>query len=131
MLAEAVFSALKDQRAKGGGIKAMTLYGGGPLLEENKAASHAKNRHGSFFREYCGEIKEIIEYVASRAIGRKLEETKQEELSISRFGPFSRLTELERNTIMTTASSKAILETFSRTEILLKMEDDEKEKTAG
>ncbi len=63
--------------------------------------------------------------------GRKWEETKQEELSISLFGPLSRLTDSERNTIMTSASPKEILETLSRAEILPTKEEEQENESAG
>ncbi len=87
-------------------------------------ASTANTCHGSYFREVCGEIKEIFEYAASRAIGRKWEETKKESLSISLSGPLSRLTAAERETIMTSSSANEILKAFTSTECLQNNEDE-------
>ena len=66
--------------------------------------------HGSYFRESCGESKEIFAFVASRIVGQKWEETKEDELSVSLAGPISRLTEQERNILMTTTNQQAILD---------------------
>ena len=71
-------------------------------------ASAAKREHGSYFRESCAETKELFAYVAPRVVGAKWEETGEEELSVSLAGPLARLTEAERETLMTSASAKEI-----------------------
>ena len=72
-------------------------------------ASAAKRAHGSYFRENCGEAKEIFAYVAPRVIGRKWQETKEDELSISLAGPLSRITGAERERLMKTTSQQEML----------------------
>ncbi|MBO5516290.1 MAG: SPASM domain-containing protein, partial [Schwartzia sp.] len=59
-------------------------------------ASRAKYEHGSFFREYCDEVKEIFAFVASRTAGEKWEKNHDEEMTLSLAGPLSRLTAAER-----------------------------------
>ena len=60
----------------------------------------AKMEHGSYFREACSDTRENFCFVASTVAGRKYEETGQTELSLSQFGPLSRLTEDERKRLM-------------------------------
>ena len=74
----------------------------------------AMARHGSFFREDCGERKEIIQFVAARAAGADWEKNHQEELSLSLAGPLSRLTEKDRKTIMETRSQKKMMEIIKK-----------------
>ena len=69
-------------------------------------ASRAYYEHGSLFREYCGEIREIVAFVASHMAGAEWEKNHDEEMTLSLAGPLSRLTEAERETIMTTKSQK-------------------------
>ena len=71
-------------------------------------ASQAKLKTGSYFREYCGEAKEIFAYVASRVVGRKWQETKEDVLSISLAGPVSRLTAAERETLMNSLDQQKV-----------------------
>lgn len=73
-------------------------------------ASRANYKYGSFFREYCGEIKEIVAFVASHMAGEEWEKNHNEELTLSLAGPLSRLTAAERETIMTTKSQKEMFE---------------------
>ena len=72
-------------------------------------APQAKQQNGSYYREYCGEVKEIFAFVAPRVAGARWEETKEEELSVSLAGPLSRFTEAEREKIMTAAREQEIL----------------------
>ena len=72
--------------------------------------ARAMARYGSFFREDCGEHKEIIRYVASRVAGRAWEENHAQELTLSLAGPVARLTEADRKTIMETRNLKEIIE---------------------
>ncbi len=97
------------------------------LICRGGCAAQAKEQHGSYFREYCGEVKEIFEYVASRAIGRKWEETKRESLSVSLLGPLSRMTKAERETIMTSSSAKEILSAFNEAEFPTETEKNDNE----
>ena len=62
--------------------------------------SEAKKEHGSYFREACSEHRENFRFVASHAAGWKYEETGETELSMSQFGPLSRLTENERKRLI-------------------------------
>ena len=65
-------------------------------------AFRANYEHGSYFREYCGEVKEIFAFVASHMAGAEWEKNHDEEMGLSLAGPLSRLTAAERETIMTT-----------------------------
>ena len=80
------------------------------LICRGGCAPEAKRMHGSYFRESCGECREIFAFVASRIVGQKWEETKEDELSASLAGPISRLTEQERNLLMTTTNQQVILD---------------------
>jgi len=73
-------------------------------------ASRANYEHGSYFREHCGEIKEIFAFVASHMAGKEWEKYHDEEMTLSLAGPLSRLTAAERETIMTTKSHREIFE---------------------
>ena len=88
-------------------------------------APHAKRATGSYFREYCGESKEIFAYVASRVVGRKWQETKEDELSLSLLGPISRLTEAERKTLMNTMSQKEVFKIVQEVGMFLSSAEDE------
>ncbi|MBO7048020.1 MAG: radical SAM protein [Spirochaetia bacterium] len=77
-------------------------------------AARAQAVHGSYFRECCGEFKEISQFVASRVAGADWEKNHQEELSLSLAGPLSRLTEKDRKTIMETRSQKEMMEIIER-----------------
>lgn len=72
-------------------------------------AARAKNAYGDYFCEFCGEMKEIFDFVASRVVGKEWEENHGNELTLSLAGPVSRLTEKERETIMKSRSQKEIL----------------------
>lgn len=82
-------------------------------------APMAKQAYGSYFREYCGEVKEIFGYAASRAAGKKWEETRVEELSLSLAGPLSRFTKAEREILMTTGSQREMFDIVRRSELFL------------
>ena len=69
-------------------------------------APEAKRAHGSCFRENCGEIREMFAFAAPRVAGKKWEETKEDELTVSLAGPVSRLTGKERETLMATTGQK-------------------------
>ena len=68
----------------------------------------ANYEHGSYFREHCGEIREIVAFVASHLAGREWEKNHDEEMGLSLAEPLSRLTAAERETIMTTKSQKEV-----------------------
>ena len=88
-------------------------------------APEAKRVHGSYFRESCGEAKEIFAYVAPRIVGKKWEETKEDELSISLAGPLARLTEAERETLMTSTNAKAMFDIINEAGFLPAKADKE------
>ncbi|MBR1761201.1 MAG: radical SAM protein [Schwartzia sp.] len=73
-------------------------------------ASRAFAEHGSYFRESCGEAKEIFAFVASRVAGEAWERNHEDELSLSLAGPLSRLTDAERKTLMESRSQKELFE---------------------
>ena len=77
-------------------------------------APEAYRTHGSYFRENCGEIREIFAFVAPRVAGKKWEETNEDELSVSLAGPLSRLTEKERETLTAAADQKDIFRIFNK-----------------
>ena len=81
-------------------------------------APEAKREHGSYFSEHCGETKEIFAYVAPRIVGRKWEETGEDDLSVSLAGPLSRFTGAERETLMTTTSQKVMFDLINDAGIL-------------
>ena len=81
-------------------------------------ASRAEHNTGNCFREDCGESKEIFNLVASLVAGTHWEEHHEEELSLSLTGPLSRLTEKERETIMTTKSQKEIFDIAKATGVM-------------
>ena len=78
-------------------------------------APEASRTHGSCFRENCGEIREIFAFAAPRIAGEKWEETKDDELSVSLAGPLSRLTEKEREILMTATDQKVIFNILQKT----------------
>ena len=93
------------------------------LICRGGCASRAFNEHGNYFRESCGEVKEIIAFTVSRVAGKEWEnrcaamaagawdrDRCAEELTLSLAGPVSRLTEAERETIMATRSQKEVFE---------------------
>ena len=69
-------------------------------------AFRANCEHGSYFREHCGEIREVFSFVASRVAGKEWEKNHDEEMTLSLAGPLTHLTAAERETIMTTKSQK-------------------------
>ena len=73
-------------------------------------AAEAQRENGSYFRESCAEWKEIFAYVAPRVVGKKWQETKEDELSVSMAGPVSRFTGAERETLMSTTNQKEMFE---------------------
>ena len=89
-------------------------------------APEAYRNHGSYFRENCGESKEIFAFVAPRVVGKKWEETKEDELSVSLAGPVSRLTEKERETLMTTTSQKEMFDIIREAGIFLAAANEDK-----
>ena len=83
-------------------------------------ASKAITHHGSFSREYCGEYKEIIQFIVSRTAGAVWEENHAEELTLSLAGPVSRLTEADRKTIMETRNQEEMLKIIEKAGFILK-----------
>ena len=72
-------------------------------------AARADYEHKSFFREHCGESQSTFNFVASRLAGAFWNKNHQEELSISLAEVLNRLTDAERETLMTTQSRNEIL----------------------
>lgn len=68
--------------------------------------SDAKRRTGSPFSEECGEFKEMFSYAASHALARRWKNMSKDELSVSLYGPLSRMAPEEREELMTTTSGK-------------------------
>ena len=73
-------------------------------------AFRANYEHGSYFREHCGEIREIVAFVASHLAGAEWEKNHDEEMSLSLAGPLAHLTAAERETIMTTKNHKEVID---------------------
>ena len=73
-------------------------------------AARAKVAYNDYFREFCGEVKEIFAFVASRAAGKEWLEKQEAELTLSLAGPLSRITEAERETIMKSRSQKEMFD---------------------
>ena len=82
-------------------------------------ASRAMAAHGSYFRESCGEFKEIAQFVAARVAGADWEKNHQEELTLSLAEPLSRLTEADRKTIMETRNQKEMMEIMKKAGFVL------------
>lgn len=91
-------------------------------------AAAAEMEYGDWTRENCGEIKEIFAFVASRVVGKMWEETKQDELSVSLAGPLMRLTEAEREILMTSRSQKEMFDIAKDAGFFMPA-DKEKQKT--
>ena len=81
-------------------------------------APEANRVHGNYFRGYCGEMKEIFAFVASRAAGKKWKETREEELSLSLAAPLSRLNTEERELLMHTQSRQDMFDIAKQTGII-------------
>ena len=81
-------------------------------------ASRAEYNTGNCFREDCAESKEIFNFVASLLAGAHWQEHHEEELSLSLADPLSRLTQKERETIMTTKSQKELFELAKNTGLM-------------
>ncbi|SHK31969.1 radical SAM additional 4Fe4S-binding SPASM domain-containing protein [Selenomonas ruminantium] len=73
-------------------------------------AARAFVKHGSYFRESCGKIKDIFAFVAPRIAGEAWAKGKEDELSLSLAELLSHLTEAERQILMESRSQKEILE---------------------
>jgi uncharacterized protein len=86
-------------------------------------ASRSSNAYDDYFREFCGEIREIFAFTASRLAGQEWEKRRAAaaageasmdacagELTLSLAGPASRFTEAERAKIMETNSQKEMFD---------------------
>ena len=82
-------------------------------------------------REHCGEAKEVVAYVAPRVVGEKWEETREANLSVSLLPALSRLTEAERETIMTTRDRTEIVKILVDAGIVFGEQEETKETTDG
>ena len=91
-------------------------------------AAYAKLDNKSCFHESCNEWREIFAYVASRVVGVKWQETKEDELSISLAGPVSRLTGAEREKLMTSTSRQEMIDIIREAGIFLSTADEKEEK---
>lgn len=80
-------------------------------------AGRAQVCNESWHREYCGENKEIFNFIASRLIGKNWQETHAEEMSLSLAGVLSRLSQKEREIFMTSNNQKEIFELARETGI--------------
>ena len=93
------------------------------LICRGGCASRSNNAYGDYFREFCGEIREIFAFTASHLAGKEWEkrcaaaaagevcmDACAGELTLSLAGPVSRFTEAERETIMATTSQKVMFD---------------------
>jgi uncharacterized protein len=98
------------------------------LICRGGCASRSNNAYGDYFREFCGEIKGIFAFVASRVAGKEWEkrcaaaaagkagmDACAGELTLSLAGPVSRFTEAERETVMATTSQKEMFDIVKAT----------------
>ncbi|MER2138628.1 MAG: radical SAM protein [Succiniclasticum sp.] len=98
------------------------------LICRGGCASRSNNAYGDYFREFCGEIKGIFAFVASRVAGKEWEKRCADaaagkagmdacagELTLSLAGPVSRFTEAERETVMATTSQKEMFDIVKAT----------------
>ena len=81
-------------------------------------AGRAMVLNGSWRREYCGENKEIFNFIASRLAGKHWQKTHEEEMSLSLSGPLSRLSSKEREIFTTSNRQKEIFDLARKTGIL-------------
>jgi uncharacterized protein len=72
---------------------------------------------GDWRREYCGEHKEVFNFVASRLIGRRWQKTHAKEMSLSLSETVSKLSPKEREIFMTSNNRKEIFELAKETGI--------------
>ena len=91
-------------------------------------AARAFYQNGSYFREHCGENKEIIDFVASRVVGAEWSKNHVEELSLTLKEPLLKLTEEERQIIMTTRSQKEMFDIVKAVGLLKESEEDKNGK---
>ncbi len=83
-------------------------------------AARAEFEHGNWFREYCGESKEIFNALATKLANENWKNHHESELSLSLLEPLSNLTEKERETFMTGKSQKEIFDLAKKIGILPK-----------
>ena len=88
-------------------------------------AAEAEKEHGNCFRENCSGTREIFGFVASRVAGSKYEETGETELSLSQFGPLSRLTENERKRLMEETDPNEIFKLIKEYDLGTTVKDSE------
>ena len=80
-------------------------------------AGRASFYRGDWRKEYCGEYREVFNFVASRLAGRYWQKNREEEMSLSLAETLSRLSQKERETFMTSNSRKEIFELAKETGI--------------
>ena len=85
--------------------------------------SRAFCEHGSYFRESCGKVKEIFEFVAPRVASMYWLKKKERELSLSLAEPFSRLSDSDKERLMTSKSQKEIFDISKKVGLLTINED--------
>ncbi len=73
-------------------------------------AARAEYNTGNCFREDCGETKEYFNFVAAFLAGTHWQEHHEQKLSLSLAEPLSRLTQKEREIIMTAKNPKEIFD---------------------
>lgn len=71
-------------------------------------AGRAQFEHGNCFREHCGETKGFFNLVATKVANEHWKNHHESELSLSLSSPLSKLTEKERETIMTSKNQREI-----------------------
>ena len=81
--------------------------------------SRALCEHGSYFRESCGEVKEIFEFVAPRVACMYWSKKKERELSLSLAEPLSRLSDSDKERLMTSKSQKEIFDISKKVGLLI------------
>ena len=80
-------------------------------------AERANFHCGDWRREYCGENKEIFDFIASRIVGKHWQKNHVEEISLSLAGPLLRLSPKEREIFMTSNSQKELFDLAEKTGI--------------
>ena len=77
-------------------------------------ASRAYNIHGNYYHEYCGEYREVFNYVASHVAYTNFCKTNQSELTLSLLMPLEKLSYDERKVIIESNSQRDIFNIASK-----------------
>ena len=83
-------------------------------------AARAEFEHGNWFREDCGESKELFNLVAMKVANEHWKNHHESELSLSLLELLSKLTEKERETLMTSKSQREIFDIAKKCGLLSK-----------